>query len=213
MPVQYREAQSNFFGKRELSWHVSVCPRKVGGNLESQTFIHILQTGLQDSTAVVLIMDHVLRSLTMQRPEIDCSFFSGKTMPDTIIQHKPYCQWISCRYWTILRYMSEIAWNILRVIYSFVKNDAWPNVVQCVRALKIHAIMIKLLWEYWCINCVINRLDVSIVPKYWWISVLPKFGVFLSSILGLYEILALKERFRSSRIILYLNVLFFDLLS
>ena len=45
MPVQYREAQSDFFGKRGLSWHVSVCDRKVGGKPESQTFIHILQTG------------------------------------------------------------------------------------------------------------------------------------------------------------------------
>ena len=35
MPVQYREAQSDFFGKRGLSWHVSVCHRKVGGKLES----------------------------------------------------------------------------------------------------------------------------------------------------------------------------------
>ena len=75
MPVQYREAQSDFFGKRGLSWHVSVCHRKVGGELESQTFIHILQTGLQDSTAVVLIMDHVLRSLKKQHPEIVRSFF------------------------------------------------------------------------------------------------------------------------------------------
>lgn len=75
MPVQYREAQSDFFGKRGLSWHVSVCHRKVGGKLESQTFIHILQTGLQDSTAVVLIMDHVLRSLKKQHPEIVRSFF------------------------------------------------------------------------------------------------------------------------------------------
>ena len=75
MPVQYREAQSDFFGKRGLSWHVSVCHRKVGGKLESQTFIHILQAGLQDSTAVVLIMDHVLQSLKKQHPEIVRSYF------------------------------------------------------------------------------------------------------------------------------------------
>lgn len=75
LPVQYREAQSDFFAKRGLSWHVSVCHRKVGGRLETQTFIHILQTGLQDSTAVVLIMDHVLRSLKKQHPEIARSFF------------------------------------------------------------------------------------------------------------------------------------------
>lgn len=75
MPSQYREAQSEFFGKRGISWHVSVCHRDVGGKLESQTFIHILQSGLQDSVTVVLIMDHVLRSLKKQHPEIVSSFF------------------------------------------------------------------------------------------------------------------------------------------
>lgn len=75
IPVQYREAQSDFFGKRGISWHVSVCLRKVSGKLESQTFIHIIQSGLQDSTAVVLIMDHVLRLLKKQHLEIVSSFF------------------------------------------------------------------------------------------------------------------------------------------
>ena len=75
MPVQYCKAQRDIFGKHGLSWYVSLCDRKVGGKLESQTFIHILQTGLQDSTAVVLIMDHVLRSLKKQHPEIVRSFF------------------------------------------------------------------------------------------------------------------------------------------
>lgn len=75
IPAQYREAQSHFFGKRGISWHVSVCLRKVSGKLESQTFIHIIQSGLQDSTAVVLIMDHVLRLLKKQHPEIVSSFF------------------------------------------------------------------------------------------------------------------------------------------
>ena len=75
LPAQYREAQSEFFGKRGISWHVSVCLRNAGGKLESQTFIHVLQSGLQDSTAVVLIMDHVLRSLTKQHLEIVSSVF------------------------------------------------------------------------------------------------------------------------------------------
>ena len=75
IPVQYREAQSDFFGTRGISWHVSVCLRKASGKLESQTFIHIFQSGLQDSTAVVLIMDHVLRLLKKQHPEIVSSFF------------------------------------------------------------------------------------------------------------------------------------------
>ena len=72
IPVHCREAQSHFFGKRGISWHVSVCLRKVGGKLESQTFIHIFQSGLQDSTAVALIMDHVLRLLIKEATTGDC---------------------------------------------------------------------------------------------------------------------------------------------
>ena len=75
MPSWYREAQSDFFGKLGISWHVSVCHRKIDERLEAQTFIHILESGLQDSEAVVLIMDHVLRSLKKQHPEITSAYF------------------------------------------------------------------------------------------------------------------------------------------
>ena len=40
-----------------------------------RTFIHILESGLQDSEAVVLIMEHVLRSLKEQHPEITAAYF------------------------------------------------------------------------------------------------------------------------------------------
>ena len=56
IPTRYREAQSNFFGKRGISWHISVCLRKTDKRLEAQTFIHILESGLQDSETVVLII-------------------------------------------------------------------------------------------------------------------------------------------------------------
>ena len=75
MPSRYREAQSDFFGKRGISWHVSVCQRKANEHLEAQTFIHILKSGLQDSETVVLIMEHVLRSLKEQHPEITSAYF------------------------------------------------------------------------------------------------------------------------------------------
>lgn len=75
MPAQYREAQSEFFGKRGISWHVSVCHAKVNGRIETQTLIHILQSGLQDSQTVVLIMENVLRSIKKQHPAITTAFF------------------------------------------------------------------------------------------------------------------------------------------
>ena len=75
IPTRYREAQSDFFGKRGISWHISVCLRKTDKRLEAQTFIHILESGLQDSETVVLIMEHVLRSLKLQHPEITSAYF------------------------------------------------------------------------------------------------------------------------------------------
>ena len=75
MPSQYREPQSKFFGKRGISWHVSVCHRKVNGNLHTKSLIHILKSGIQDSHTVILIMDHVLRSLKKQHPEIAVAYF------------------------------------------------------------------------------------------------------------------------------------------
>ena len=75
IPTRCREAQSDFFGKRGISWHILVCLRKTDKRLEAQTFIHILESGLQDSETVVLIMEHVLRSLKLQHPEITSAYF------------------------------------------------------------------------------------------------------------------------------------------
>lgn len=75
IPAQYREAQSDFFGKRGISWHVSVCHTKINGRIETQTLIHILKSGIQDSETIVLIMEHVLLSLKKQHPEITTAFF------------------------------------------------------------------------------------------------------------------------------------------
>lgn len=75
IPTRYREAQSDFFGKRGISWNISVCLRKTDKRLEAQTFIHILESGLQDSETAVLIMEHVLRSLKLQHPEITSAYF------------------------------------------------------------------------------------------------------------------------------------------
>ena len=52
-----------------------MCHRKADECLEAQTFIHILESGLQDSETVVLIMEHVLRSLKEQHPEITAAYF------------------------------------------------------------------------------------------------------------------------------------------
>ena len=53
LPQRYRETQADWFGKRGISWHVSVVVRRLAGQLEQQTFGHILEESSQDADAVV----------------------------------------------------------------------------------------------------------------------------------------------------------------
>jgi len=75
LPQRYRESQSDWFGKRGISWHISVVVRRVSGQLQSQTFVHILQSSNQGSSTVVLLMEHVLRTLKKEHPEIQHAYF------------------------------------------------------------------------------------------------------------------------------------------
>ena len=56
--------------KRGLSWHIRLVAHKVDGKLKSQAFVHINENCLQDTSAVVRILKHTLRSLKNEHPEI-----------------------------------------------------------------------------------------------------------------------------------------------
>ncbi len=75
IPVQYREMQKEFFGKRGISWHITVCQTKVDDNLLAQTFVHIVKSGLQESETVVPIMEHVIQTLKKEHPEIENVYY------------------------------------------------------------------------------------------------------------------------------------------
>ncbi|KAK3697373.1 hypothetical protein QZH41_002025, partial [Actinostola sp. cb2023] len=70
LPAQYRETQKEFFGKRGISWHITVCLTKANSQLLAQTFVHIVESGLQDSKTVVTIMENVLQILKREHREI-----------------------------------------------------------------------------------------------------------------------------------------------
>ena len=74
LPTKYRESQSDWFGKRGISWHISVVARKVDSKLQSQAFVHIIESCLQDTSAVVRILEHTLRTLKHEHPEITSAF-------------------------------------------------------------------------------------------------------------------------------------------
>ena len=76
LPQKYRETQTDWFGKRGISWHISVAVRRnTDGKLEHQAFVHIAKNCSQDSNVVVAIMEHTLRNLKTEQPEITTAYF------------------------------------------------------------------------------------------------------------------------------------------
>ena len=77
LPQKYRETQADWFGKRGISWHISVAVHKCrNGNLLQQIYVHIIdKCRSQDTTAVIAIMEHTLRSIKEENCEIDMAYF------------------------------------------------------------------------------------------------------------------------------------------
>lgn len=66
-----RETQSDWLGKRGMSWHIiSVVVQRVSSQLQTQTFVQMVQSSNQGSFTVVLLLEHVLRTLKSEHPEI-----------------------------------------------------------------------------------------------------------------------------------------------
>ena len=70
LPQRYRETQADWFGKRGISWHVSVVVWRFASQLEQQTFVHIIEECNQDANAVVQLLQHTLKTLKADHPEI-----------------------------------------------------------------------------------------------------------------------------------------------
>ncbi len=70
LPAQYRETQAEFFGKRGISSHLTVCQSNKGGQMVAQTFVHIIESGVQDSNTIVSVMEHVLQTLKCENPAL-----------------------------------------------------------------------------------------------------------------------------------------------
>ena len=77
MPRRYREAQSDWFAKRGLSWHITVAITKSKDTLlfESQTIVHVFQSCPQDSATVASIMRDCLVSPKKEIPELERAYF------------------------------------------------------------------------------------------------------------------------------------------
>ena len=55
---------------QSISWHVSVVARRFASQLEQQTFVHIIEDCNQDASAVGQVLQHTLKTLKADHPEI-----------------------------------------------------------------------------------------------------------------------------------------------
>ena len=72
LPRKYRESQSDWFGKRGLSWHITVATRRQSPDqgFEMMTFAHVFKSCSQDSLTVQAIMSDVLGKLKEMMPTL-----------------------------------------------------------------------------------------------------------------------------------------------
>lgn len=76
LPQKYRETQTDWFGKRGISWHLSVVVRRLtDGKLQHQAFVHIVENCSQDTSVVIPIMQHTLKELKTGNPNIVSASF------------------------------------------------------------------------------------------------------------------------------------------
>jgi hypothetical protein len=74
LPRKYRKSQSDWYGKKGISWHIAVAMTKREGKLEMLTFVHVFKSCTQDSYSVMAIIDDVIGQLKTERPELTRSF-------------------------------------------------------------------------------------------------------------------------------------------
>lgn len=73
LQLRYREKQSDWFGKRGLSWHIStvISLDKASGRLEIKSYAHLFDSCSQDWFAVCSIIDNTLKAFKSDKPHIN----------------------------------------------------------------------------------------------------------------------------------------------
>jgi uncharacterized protein YggL (DUF469 family) len=77
LQLRYREKQSDWYGKRGLSWHVSsvVSRDELTKKLQVTTYAHLFDQCTQDWFAVASIIEHLLTHLKAKHPSLDSVYF------------------------------------------------------------------------------------------------------------------------------------------
>ncbi len=74
LPRSFREAQSDWFAKKGLSWHLSVGVHKRADEYLVECYIHLLQEGIQDWVAVGSITTHLMEYMKNKYPTLERAF-------------------------------------------------------------------------------------------------------------------------------------------
>lgn len=76
LPRKYRESQTDWFGKRGLSWHITVAMYKSdNGEIHSMTFVHVFQSCKQDNCTTLSIMKDVVHKLKEELPKLEIVYY------------------------------------------------------------------------------------------------------------------------------------------
>ena len=75
IPQKYRESQADWYGKRGISWHISVVYYRIDKVIHWQAFINVIESCTQDSYAVVSIIQDVLATVKREYPQINKAYF------------------------------------------------------------------------------------------------------------------------------------------
>ena len=71
VPRKFRESQADWFGKRGISWHISVAIRQSDTTgFEMLPLVHLVEKSNQDSYYVLAIIDDVIRQLKSIMPNL-----------------------------------------------------------------------------------------------------------------------------------------------
>ena len=88
LPRKFREAQSDWFGKRGISWHITMAMRgSEKGNLQMVTFVHLFEKCNQISSTVLAIIDDVFHQIK----SINCARSVNRLPPTRQRRVLPFC--------------------------------------------------------------------------------------------------------------------------
>ena len=64
LPRKFWESQSDWFGKKGISWHIAVSIKCKSGEMEMMTFVHVFESATaQDSSSVLAMLEDVFIQL------------------------------------------------------------------------------------------------------------------------------------------------------